>query len=51
MKDWILWQQEIDLQDDPDMDDRAKLEFPGETNASKPKTPSNLAHDGGAKPK
>ena len=28
IKDWILWQQEIDSQDDPDMEDRGDGEFP-----------------------
>ena len=33
IKDWILWQQEIDSQDDPDMEDSGDAEFRDEKKA------------------
>ena len=52
IKDWILEQQEIDSQDDPDMDEGSDLESLGETSASTPKRPSgDSAAEEQAKPK
>lgn len=52
IKDWILQQQEIDSQDDPDMDDRFDMESLGEASASTSKKPcGDSADEGQSKPK
>ncbi len=50
IKDWILWRQEIDSQDDPDMEVQGDWESPDETNppAAK-KLSADLTDEGQAK--
>jgi hypothetical protein len=51
IKDFILWRQEIDSQDDPDMEGPYDWEFPGETEApAGEKSSSDLADYGKANP-
>lgn len=47
IKDWILWQQEIDSQDDPDMPGPEGEEFSDEANSSSAKSPSGNLIDFG----